>query len=182
MTVPRRLVRWLLYAVAIGASVLATIVLVFAAQARLRLPELRAWHTVSLEQEFRAGRAGAPESFGEYLALEERLFGELERRVLEDSLAADTQAMSRYNPKSIVTRLALGTKYNRSFELVPAEIRGAALLVHGLSDSPYSMRALADTLYAQGYYVLALRLPGHGTVPAGLTDVSWRDWYAAVVN
>jgi esterase/lipase len=42
------------------------------------------------------------------------------------------------------------------------------------------MRALADTLYAQGYYVLALRLPGHGTVPAGLADVNWRDWYAAV--
>ena len=50
MTLRRRLVRWLLYAVVIGASVLATIVLVFAVQARLRLPELRAWHTVSLER------------------------------------------------------------------------------------------------------------------------------------
>ncbi len=101
-------------------------------------------------------------------------------KVLDDPAAADTQLLGRYTPGSIPARLALETPYNRSFELVPAEIRGAALLVHGLSDSPYSMRALADTLYAQGYYVLALRLPGHGTVPAALTEVSWRDWYAAV--
>jgi alpha-beta hydrolase superfamily lysophospholipase len=169
------------YLVAIGASLLATIVLVFAVQARLRLPELRAWHRVTLEQEFRAGRAGAPASFGEYLALEERLFGELHRRVLDDSPAADTQPFGRYNPKSIVARLALETKYNRSYELAPrGEARGAVLLVHGLTDSPYSMRALAETFLAQGYYVLALRLPGHGTVPAGLVDVSWEDWYGAV--
>jgi pimeloyl-ACP methyl ester carboxylesterase len=43
------------------------------------------------------------------------------------------------------------------------------------------MRALAETFARQGYYVLALRLPGHGTVPAGLVDVAWEDWYAAVV-
>ena len=35
-------------------------------------------------------------------------------------------------------------------------------------------------LKARGYYVLALRMPGHGTVPAGLTDVTWEDWLAAV--
>ena len=28
--------------------------------------------------------------------------------------------------------------------------------------------------------MLALRMPGHGTVPAGLTDVVWEDWLAAV--
>ena len=182
MTLQRRLVRWLLHALVIGASVVATIVLVFAVQARLRLPELRAWHTVTLEREFRAGRPDAPASFGEYLALEESLFAELHRRVLENPLAADPQPMSRYNPKSIVAELALGTKYNRSFELAPpGEARGAVLLVHGLTDSPYSVRALAETFLAQGYYVLALRLPGHGTVPAGLVDVSWEDWYGAVV-
>ena len=42
------------------------------------------------------------------------------------------------------------------------------------------MRGLADLLRDQGLYVLALRLPGHGTVPAALLDVDWRDWYAAV--
>ncbi|HET9762567.1 MAG TPA: alpha/beta fold hydrolase [Casimicrobiaceae bacterium] len=182
MTLQRRLLRWLAYLAGLAAGVLATIILVFAVQARVRLPELHAWHRVTLEQEFRAGRADAPASFTEYLALEGRLFAEMHRRLLADSGAADTGAFSRYNPKSVVARLALETNYNRSYELAPAgETRGAVLLVHGLSDSPYSVRALADTFVAQGYYVLALRLPGHGTVPAGLVDVSWEDWYGAVV-
>ena len=176
MALRRRVVRWLAYSLGAAASVLATIVLVFAVQARLRLPELRAWHTETLEREFRAGR-DAPKSFPEYLALEERLFADLRERVLQD-----TQAFGRYNGNSVVAHLALETKYNHSYELVPpGEVRGAALLVHGLSDSPYSVRALAETFLARGYYVLALRLPGHGTVPAGLVDVSWEDWYAAVV-
>jgi len=166
----------------LAAVALATIVLVFAVQARLRLPDLRAWHSVTLEQEFRASRADAPASFPEYLALEDRLFRELHRRVLDDPAAADTGPLGRYNPTSLVARLALEAKYNRSYELAPpGEVRGSVLLVHGLSDSPYSVRALAETFLAQGYYVLALRLPGHGTVPAGLVDVSWEDWYGALV-
>jgi pimeloyl-ACP methyl ester carboxylesterase len=40
---------------------------------------------------------------------------------------------------------------------------------------------MAETLRAQGYYVVALRMPGHGTAPAGLLGVSWEDWYGAVV-
>jgi alpha-beta hydrolase superfamily lysophospholipase len=43
------------------------------------------------------------------------------------------------------------------------------------------MRALGEIFRDQGFYVLALRLPGHGTIPAELGDVHWRDWYAAVV-
>ncbi|MBL8527142.1 MAG: alpha/beta hydrolase, partial [Burkholderiales bacterium] len=30
-----------------------------------------------------------------------------------------------------------------------------------------------------GYVAIGLRLPAHGTVPAGLTDVRWEDWMAA---
>jgi alpha-beta hydrolase superfamily lysophospholipase len=176
----RRALRWLLYAAGLCVTVLVTIVLVFALQARARLADLKPWHKIALAAEFHAGSADAPKTFPEYRALEDRLFAELRRRVLDDPAAADTQLLGRYTPGSIPSRLALETPYNRSFELVPAEAKGAALLVHGLTDSPYSMRALAETLYGQGYYVLALRLPGHGTVPAGLTDVSWRDWYAAV--
>lgn len=42
------------------------------------------------------------------------------------------------------------------------------------------MRSLADLFYKQGYHVLVLRMPGHGTVPAGLLKVKWQDWAAAV--
>jgi esterase/lipase len=175
------LLTWLAYAAALGVTVLVTIVLVFAIQARLRIADLHAWHRVEL-QDFRVGRTDTPTSFEEYRALEERLFADVRRFVLDDPAAADSQTLSRFNPNSVVARLALDTLYNRSYELVPeGEVRGSALLVHGLSDSPYSMRGIAETLQSQGYYVVALRMPGHGTAPTGLVDVSWEDWYGAAV-
>ena len=180
MRIVRGLAKSLLDVVGLVVAVLATIVLVFAVQARVRLAELQAWHRVVLQGEFRAGD-GAPASFDDYRKLEDRLFAELRRRVLDDPDAADDRVISRYNPASVPARLALEGPYNRSFEMAPAAPRGAVLLVHGLSDSPYSMRGLAETFFAQGYYVLVLRLPGHGTLPSGLRDVRWQDWYGAVV-
>jgi predicted alpha/beta-fold hydrolase len=178
----QRLIKWPAYLGVFAVTVLTTIVLAFAVQARLRLGDLHAWHQAVPNEEFRAGDSDTPASFEAYRELEERLFAEVRRRVLDDPNAADTQPLGRYSPTSVVAKLALDTKYNRSYELVPpGQAQGAVLLVHGLSDSPYSMRGLAETFLAQGYYVLALRMPGHGTVPAGLLDVSWEDWYGAVV-
>ncbi len=157
-----------------------TIVLVFAIQARVLLPDLRPWHRLILKSEFRAGRSDTPKTFEEYLQLEDRLFAELRSRVMADANTADHYAIGRFNPEAIPAKLALGTPYNRSFELVPETIHGAVLLVHGLSDSPYSMRAIAEIFRDQGFYVLVLRLPGHGTIPSGLLHVRWEDWYAAV--
>ena len=74
-----------------------------------------------------------------------------------------------------------GTDWNRTFEIVPdGEIAGGALLIHGLTDSPYSMRGVGETLKARGYYGVSLRMPGHGTVPGGLVTAVWEDWLAAV--
>ena len=53
------------------------------------------------------------------------------------------------------------------------------LLLHGLTDSPYHMRALAKVFKKEGFYVLALRLPGHGTLPSELLDVTWQQWAKA---
>ena len=52
-------------------------------------------------------------------------------------------------------------------------------MLHGLTDSPYSLRRLGEILYQRGFYVLGLRLPGHGTIPAALTEVQWEDWQTA---
>ena len=42
------------------------------------------------------------------------------------------------------------------------------------------MRTIARVLQESGFYSLALRMPGHGTVPAGLARAGWQDWAAAV--
>jgi alpha-beta hydrolase superfamily lysophospholipase len=177
----KRVGRGLAWLVGVVALVLVTVVLVFALQARLRLPELAAWHRIALAAEYRVAAADSPKSFDEYRELESRLFAELERRVREDPAAADTQPLGRYAPGSVQARLALDAPWNRSYELAPAGTpRGAVLLVHGLTDSPYSMRAVAETFRELGFHVVALRMPGHGTLPAGLVDVTWEDWYGAV--
>jgi alpha-beta hydrolase superfamily lysophospholipase len=54
------------------------------------------------------------------------------------------------------------------------------LLLHGLTDSPYSMRSIAEHLAASGFEVVGLRLPGHGTAPSGLLTFTIEDMRAAV--
>ncbi len=56
--------------------------------------------------------------------------------------------------------------------------RGAAVLLHGLTDSPYSVRYLAKAYQQQGFVAVVPRLPGHGTAPGSLTAVDWQQWMA----
>jgi alpha-beta hydrolase superfamily lysophospholipase len=175
---PRWISRTLRYAAVLIVAVPVTIVLVFAVQSRLRLPELKPWHRLDLAE---LDADNPPASFAEYRALEEQLFADIREQILENPAAADTLAVGRFTPGSRVAQLAFDTPFNRSVELEPAgEPRGAAVLVHGLTDSPYSMRVLGQLLQSQGYYVILMRMPGHGTVPAGLDRVRWQDWYAAL--
>jgi len=48
-----------------------------------------------------------------------------------------------------------------------------------MSDSPYSLRKLGQRLNSEGFHVLGLRMPGHGTAPSGLVELTWQDMAAA---
>lgn len=93
----------------------------------------------------------------------------------------DLQPWLTQAPTLEVTATTLGDDATLAqyLERVPSQIKGGALLLHGLTDAPYSMRTMARTLFDRGYYVLALRIPGHGTVPAALERATWQDWMAA---
>jgi alpha-beta hydrolase superfamily lysophospholipase len=174
----RKIARWTINAIAAALLVLATIVLVYALQAR-RLADLQIWHTQAPQLEMTAADIGAEFSLAQYQERESALFAET-RSTLEASIPAEEQIPgNRYWPGSPNHQWNFATDWNRTFELIPAQPRGGALLLHGLSDSPYSLRAIARALHARGYYVLALRLPGHGTVPAALEQATWQDWLAA---
>lgn len=78
---------------------------------------------------------------------------------------------------------------NAPFELAPAAnsppgrvkpYRRGVLLVHGLTDSPYFMRTLGGVFQENGFRVMAVLLPGHGTQPGDLLDVTWQEWARAV--
>jgi alpha-beta hydrolase superfamily lysophospholipase len=52
-------------------------------------------------------------------------------------------------------------------------------VLHGLTDGPYSMRAFGELARREGYSVVGLRFPGHGTAPTGLVTFTWEDMAAA---
>ena len=54
------------------------------------------------------------------------------------------------------------------------------LLVHGLGDSPWSFHDIAEKLSADGYLVRTVLLPGHGTNPSDMLEVTAEQWQAVV--
>src|SRR4051794_35945966 len=53
-----------------------------------------------------------------------------------------------------------------------------AVLCHGLTGMPGSLRAWAEALAADGLTVRLPRLPGHGTSWKDANGTTWQDWYA----
>ncbi len=143
-------------------------------------PCLEPWHTVHLETEFKAGRGGEIRTFDDYLRLEDELFAELGDQVYSQIGTGPAYGLIRYSSDSRSDPSRWERNWNRSFELPAENPAGGVLLLHGMSDSPYSLRALGQILHRQGYWVVGLRLPGHGTVPSGMKTVRWQDMAAAV--
>lgn len=173
-----RLTRHLLTASAYGTlGALLVLILTFMAYLDDR-PDLEVWHTVDLDEEFRADSAVA--TFTDYLALEQRLFAQLAEEVYAKIPDDERRLVNRYHAGSLSDPSRWSPNWNRSFELPAQTPKAAVLLLHGMSDSPYSLRELGQQLNAAGALVLGLRLPGHGTAPAGLIDISWQDMAAAL--
>ena len=141
-------------------------------------PDLQVWHTADLDAEFTED--SPVDSFADYLELETRLFDQLEEQVYARIRTEDRRAINRYHRGSLSDPARWDTDWNRSFERTSDNPRAGVLLLHGMSDSPYSLRHLGDRLHAAGATVLGLRIPGHGTAPVGLTTVRWQDMAAAV--
>jgi len=143
-------------------------------------PPLQPWHTEHLSAEFTARKADDVRTFADYLALEDRLFEQLREEVYDATETGPAYRLVRYSSGSAADPESRQPNLNRSYELRVDEPRGAILLLHGMSDSPYSLRSLGKALHERGYWVLGLRLPGHGTAPSALKRASWRDMAAAV--
>lgn len=76
---------------------------------------------------------------------------------------------------------------NCPFELYPDQpiqlgkkLKYGALLIHGLLDSPFSLRDIGKQFQANGILSRAILLPGHGTTPSDLLNISYHDWIQAV--
>lgn len=136
------------------------------------IPPLETRHVVSgSNTRFNAGQL----SFSDYMSMNRDMIRKIR---------------SPENPDTIdQLRLNEIVNGNAPFALEPAgedtagqvkKYRRGILLIHGLSDSPYVMRHLAALFQANGFRVLAVLLPGHGTRPGDLLDVCWKDWAKTV--
>jgi len=143
-----------------------------------RRPDLDPWHSVHLDEEFTADASLA--GFDEYLELEARLFEQLDREVYAAVPDDERTVINRYHRGSIADPARWPTDWNRSFLHSTPAPKAGVLMLHGMSDSPYSMRSLGQSLHAHGATVLGMRVPGHGTAPSGLVYVQWEDMAAAV--
>ena len=140
---------------------------------------LEPWHTVRLSSEFTAKDIDDVKTFEDYLALEDRLFQEVLDEIYGDVPTGPEFALVRYSSGSLSDPETRTPNFNRTFELGTDSPRGGVLLLHGLTDSPYSLRSLGEMLHEQGYWVIGLRLPGHGTIPSSLRFARWQDMAAA---
>src|SRR6476660_579771 len=141
-------------------------------------PHLSVWHTF-VPHELKAKELDATD-WKQYLAHEAGIFESVKTEVTQNLDPDDRVPMNRYFDGSPVYSAHFFQDFNRSFVLEPKDAPvGAVVLLHGLTDSPYSQRHIAQSYRDHGFVAIVIRLPGHGTVPAGLTDVEWEDWVAA---
>ncbi len=158
-----------------GAAVVLVVVFVLYLNNRA---DLHVWHLADLDNEFRAD--SDIQTLKAYLELEERLFDQLDEQVYQKLLPEHRRTINRFNRGGLSDPGRQPRNWNRSFELPVDSPQAGVLLLHGMSDSPYSLRHLGEQLHKSGAHVIGLRLPGHGTAPSGLVEITWKDMAAAV--
>jgi len=141
------------------------------------VPPLRPWHTY-VPVELTATEMDRA-AWKEYIDRENSIFDEITEQVSLKIPDSEKTSLNRYYEGSLVYPPHFKENWNRSHLLIPEKPNGAVVLLHGLTDSPYSMRHIAQLYYQRGFVALVLRVPGHGTVPGALTKITWQEWMAA---
>jgi alpha-beta hydrolase superfamily lysophospholipase len=159
-------------------AIIAVVLLGIRAYDSQRGEPLESWHTyvpeeLTVEELDQGGWA-------EYLKAEAAIFDSVRAEVTRKLEPEERIPVNRYFDGSPIYPGQFSQDWNRSYVLEPdGPPRGAVVFLHGLTDSPYSLRHIARRYREHGFVSVAIRLPGHGTVPAGLTDIDWEDWLAA---
>lgn len=162
----------------VAALLLLAAVFIVRAWQALRGPPLDPWHSFVPDEPDAA--AISRMDWTQWLAREDRIFADVLREVTAKLPPAARIPQNRYFDGAPMHPPKLARDWNRSFTLEPAGTsRGAAVLLHGLTDSPYSLRHFAFFYQQRGFHVVAIRMPGHGTVPGGLTGAEVAQWQAA---
>jgi len=174
--VVKKLAKFLLRATTVAAVLVVVVYFVRAFDAR-RLPDLGPEYRIHFDSEFQASDE-ADTDWRAYLDIESTLAAELDDNIDPD-LRPDS-LLDRYSEASLTNPARFDGDWNRSYELSASAPRGVAVMLHGLTDSPYSMLSTAQAVVGAGYDVVVPRMPGHGFAVSGLLQSRWQDWTAAV--
>lgn len=173
----RVIVKWMKRLVLVALLFLLSVLVIRAWDSQRGEP-LALWQTYQ-PHELTAAQMDATDWQG-YLTAEQQLFDEVRTQVSDKLPKADRVPFNRYYEGAAIYPGHFAHDWNRSYELMPAgKPVGAVVLIHGLTDSPYSLRRIAEVYRDHGFVAIGLRVPGHGTVPAALTQMQWQDWLAA---
>ncbi len=157
-------------------ALVATIYLVRAFDSRGQL-ELGPEHHVRFVAEFTADQESRLD-WQAYQDIEALLAVELYSKV--DTQHQGEWLLDRHLSTSRTYPDNLEANWNYSYVASPSTARGVAVMLHGLTDSPYSLLATANLFVDQGYHAVVPRMPGHGFAVGGLVHADWEDWAAAV--
>ena len=162
----------------VGALLLLAAVFLVRAVQSMRGPDLQPWHRLA-PPEPSADEIDAM-NWMQWLKAEDAAFRFVETEVQAKLPAAQQVPQNRYWADAPLNPANLRQNWNRSFTLEPAGAPvGAIVLLHGLTDAPYSLRHVGDLYQKRGWVVIGIRMPGHGTVPAGLAKAKAEQWQAA---
>ena len=163
---------------ALIVSVSAVTLLVWRVYDTEQGPPLALWHTVVTHE--LSERQIDKADWAQWLAAEQHVFDEVRREVSDQLPASQPLGINRYQINSRVYPEHFAQDWNRSYVLEPdGPAKGVVVLLHGLTDSPYSLRHIAQRYRDLGFVAIGMRLPAHGTVPGALTRVDWQQWAAA---
>ena len=102
-----------------------------------------------------------------YVRAEEAILRDVLCEVVDKVDAQDHALGNRFYAGSVIYPGNFAHEFNHSCILEPdGPPARAVVLLHGLTDSPYSLRHIARRYREPGFVAVAIRMPAHGTVPA----------------
>src|SRR5271169_5847191 len=151
----RAFIRWSRRAVLLSLVVVTTLILYRAVDSQ-RGPPLEPWHTFVPNE----AHAAAIDQMDwlEWMAAESRVFDQVKTEVSDRLEDRDQTLDNRYFTASPLYPGHFVRDWNRSYVLMPdGPPRGAVVLLHGLTDSPYSLRHVARRYRALGFVAIGIR-------------------------
>ena len=168
----------MLFYAPVAVAIVVLLLFLFRIHSALSEPRLQLWHTYIPEELSTEELESA--TWGDYTAREEQVFAAVRVHVSDKLPLATRTKLNRYYEGSLIYPPHFEHDWNRSFILEPeGDVLGVAVFLHGLTDSPYTLRHVAMHYTKRGFVSIGLRVPEHGTVPAALAHAQWEHWMAA---